>query len=282
MTLKLRPAQWGSAIALSAAVHLGLAASYWGDTEEPLEIANGGGSGLEIGLVLGEPDGEALVAQSDQPAAPPQPTAPQPQPVLAPEPKPDPVPEPEAEVEPEPELETVDAPTATENLVAVADEPEDTSAQPLAPPAQTEPQPQTQTQQASATSTGPAGGIGGDGSNNRAKGYVNGHPGGGKARNAREYFGELMAWLNQHKRYPVELKQKKQEGIVEVEFTVDRSGQVTEMTIAKSCGHDLLDQAALQMLADATPLPPIPNFIDEDSLTLVIPVEYSLITNALN
>ena len=40
-----------------------------------------------------------------------------------------------------------------------------------------------------------------------------------------------------------------------------------------------LDEAALKMLREADPVPGIPDDLGRDTLTLVIPVEYSLITN---
>ena len=112
--------------------------------------------------------------------------------------------------------------------------------------------------------------------------YGKHHPGSGNARNPNQYFGQLMSWMNKHKHYPPALKKKKQAGVVEVQFTIGRDGELLDASIAKSCGNSALDEAALQMMTDAAPFPPIPGFINQAPLTLVIPVEYSLITNAVN
>lgn len=101
---------------------------------------------------------------------------------------------------------------------------------------------------------------------------------GGRKITGKNYFGVLMAWLNQHKDYPAELKKEKIQGTVVVSFTINKQGELVTSGIKKSSGSPELDRAALGMLAKANPLPPIPAEMKRDSLSLSIPVEYSLIT----
>lgn len=112
----------------------------------------------------------------------------------------------------------------------------------------------------------------------RATGSAQQMRSGGRKGNAKSYFAELMHWLNQHKDYPATLKKQKQQGVVVLTFSIDKNGEVLTAKVAKSSGYPSLDQAALNMLAQANPVPPIPDFMKRDRMSLSIPIEYSLIT----
>ena len=100
---------------------------------------------------------------------------------------------------------------------------------------------------------------------------------GGRVGNPQDYFSLLIAWLNQHKDYPPAVKKKKQQGTVVLAFSIDRSGTVLTSRVQESSGYPLLDQAALDMLARANPLPAMPDSMPRQRLRLAVPIEYSLI-----
>lgn len=95
----------------------------------------------------------------------------------------------------------------------------------------------------------------------------------------KRYLATLMRQLARYKTYPAALKKAKIEGRVVLEFSIDARGRLVASGIRKGSGSPELDQAALNMLARANPLPAIPAFLKRDQLELAIPVEYSLITD---
>lgn len=93
-----------------------------------------------------------------------------------------------------------------------------------------------------------------------------------------DYFALVSAHLNRRKVYPAEAKQARQQGIVTVRFTVDRSGSVSGVSIKRSSGHDILDRATLDLVQRVAPLPKMPSSMQRDSVTLSLPIDYSLRT----
>jgi len=102
--------------------------------------------------------------------------------------------------------------------------------------------------------------------------------GAGRARDNSAYFAEILERLNRFKRYPAELRKEKIEGRVVMKFTIEADGRVVAASVARTSGHEELDQAAREMLASASPLPAIPAAMHRAQLTLSVPVEYSLLT----
>lgn len=94
-----------------------------------------------------------------------------------------------------------------------------------------------------------------------------------------DYFSLISAHLNRRKTYPTEAKKARQEGIVTVRFTVARDGSVSNISLRRGSGHEILDTATLQLVQRVAPLPRMPASMQRDSITLSLPIDYSLRTN---
>jgi protein TonB len=98
-------------------------------------------------------------------------------------------------------------------------------------------------------------------------------------RQQQDYFAKVMAHLARRKVYPSEAKKARQQGVVTVRFTVNRDGGISGAEIRNSSGYELLDSVTLELLARAAPLPRMPSSMRQDSVTLSLPIEYSLRTD---
>lgn len=270
----MRVVNWTIPVLLSSALHVGAMVLYLTEDAPRMGAAMGAGeSGVEIDLGLAgsyADSSEQSVGESEQT---PDKALQQPEPEI-PESLPEVVQpqEPVVEEAPMQELETTTAAIDEKNVVvakpnelpereAVESDPQSQT------PAKNVNKPELQKPVEARASR-------------QATGRANSRRSGGSVGDPKSYFGQLMSWLNQHKRYPTELKKKKTEGVVIVRFSIDRQGRLLSSEIKKSSGQKRLDDAALQMLADASPMPAIPESLSRQRLTLEIPVEYSLITNA--
>lgn len=88
------------------------------------------------------------------------------------------------------------------------------------------------------------------------------------------YFGQILAWLDRHKRYPRDARRNRMEGVSELFISIDRSGRVREYRLVSGSGHEMLDEASLAMVRRADPLPAMPREVPGDGMEFVVPVEF--------
>jgi protein TonB len=91
-----------------------------------------------------------------------------------------------------------------------------------------------------------------------------------------DYLDRLRRWLNRYKHYPEAAQKAKQQGHLIVSFIILRDGTVIDPRIEQSSGFPLLDEAALKMLHDASPVPPLPDRYRAVRLGVDLPVDFSL------
>ncbi len=246
----------------------------------PSGDAQGDGAlGVEVGLgqagaertlikQLMQPEPEPVV----EPTPTPKPTPRKkpvikPQPVVKTQPRPQPIVVPVKEAEPEPQA------------IAIATAPE---AVPEPVPTRQEPdRPETEPDQAESPTVAATQRPVSDVAAVEGTGKANHRKTGGKIGSNRDYISHLIRTLLEYHKYPVASRKFKEEGTVIIKFTIDRQGNVLSSAIKTSSGYPTLDQAALQALSDAIPLPPVPPklFRGRDRLPLEVPFEYDLTTN---
>lgn len=190
-----------------------------------------------------EPESQPKPEPESKPAPKPEPEPkPKPEPKSKPEPKPEPVPEPEPEPEPEPKPKPEPAPEPAAETSPP--EPSVTTAKDVAE--STEPQNQQVQLEA------------------------------GSSARIDEYLNQLSRHLSQHYQYPRRARRLGQEGTPLVVFSFDREGELLELHLKTGSGHELLDDAALEMLRDADPLPAVPARMNGQSFSYALPVRFRL------
>ncbi|MFH1874616.1 MAG: energy transducer TonB [Pseudomonadota bacterium] len=80
---------------------------------------------------------------------------------------------------------------------------------------------------------------------------------------------EIWQKINRKKYYPEIARQSGLEGNPKVSFNINLNGEVDNVSLVRSCGHDILDQAALKTISRSSPLPFYPQ-------PITIAIRYSL------
>jgi len=89
----------------------------------------------------------------------------------------------------------------------------------------------------------------------------------------RQRLGELFA---RHQEYPRVAAMRGWEGEVRLRLKVARKGNLLGVVLDHSSGFDVLDQHALAMLEAMTNLPPLPDALEANEISVVVPINYRL------
>lgn len=102
--------------------------------------------------------------------------------------------------------------------------------------------------------------------------------GGGNPKAIASYSATLRAWLERFKRYPSNAKRRGQEGVIHLQITIDRAGNVISYTLLKPSIYKALNKAVEKMVLRASPLPSVPDNLDNTKNTLVftLPISFQL------
>jgi periplasmic protein TonB len=90
-----------------------------------------------------------------------------------------------------------------------------------------------------------------------------------------DYRAMLSGWLESHKRYPEDARQRGEEGRAVLRFRVDRSGRVLDYAVVGSTGYGDLDNSIQNMMRGAA-LPPFPPSMPEPEIEVSVTIRFGL------
>jgi periplasmic protein TonB len=86
----------------------------------------------------------------------------------------------------------------------------------------------------------------------------------------------LLKHLQQFKNYPSGARERSEQGVVLLNFTIDHAGHVISRHIVKGSGFPDLDAEVLTLVERAQPMPAFPPSMTEEQLDLTVPIRFSL------
>jgi protein TonB len=87
---------------------------------------------------------------------------------------------------------------------------------------------------------------------------------------------QIVALLERNKRYPAVAQSRREQGVAQVFFSLDRQGRVINSRIARSSGANALDEEALALLRRAQPFPAPPRELPGERVDLTVPIRFNL------
>ncbi|MDX2073409.1 MAG: energy transducer TonB [Alphaproteobacteria bacterium] len=88
----------------------------------------------------------------------------------------------------------------------------------------------------------------------------------------------ISLWIQKFKVYPEEARQKGLKGSTVVRIRIDRRGTIHYYSLERSTGIPLLDNAAIDMIRRANPVPAVPDdYPAGDVFEFLVPVNFSLL-----
>ena len=90
----------------------------------------------------------------------------------------------------------------------------------------------------------------------------------------------VLDWLARYRTYPLAARRARIEGMVQLHVTLMPDGRLVDARVERSSGHPLLDQAALDLLARAAPLPSDFGSTRTEQIQLQLPIVYRMLASS--
>jgi TonB family protein len=92
----------------------------------------------------------------------------------------------------------------------------------------------------------------------------------------QKYLIEFRGLIENRKEYPLMARRRGIEGIVVIGVTIRKNGEVVEHKIVQASGHDILDQAALNLVKKINSFKAFPAELGNDDIDLKFPIAFKL------
>jgi len=86
----------------------------------------------------------------------------------------------------------------------------------------------------------------------------------------------VVDWLARYRTYPLAARRERIEGVVRLSVTLLPDGRLVDARVEHSSGHRLLDEAALELLSRAAPLPSEFGGARTEQIQLQLPIVYRM------
>jgi protein TonB len=101
--------------------------------------------------------------------------------------------------------------------------------------------------------------------------------------NSRGNYGSLLSReFAKYKQYPRLAQMRGWQGTVKVELHIDTTGNIRSSSVIESSNYEVLDKQALEMVRKATPLPQPPEALRGREFTIIVPINFRLVTGPEN
>ena len=90
------------------------------------------------------------------------------------------------------------------------------------------------------------------------------------------YLARLVRHLSAYRDYPRRARRLGLQGTPVVVFEFDRAGRLLNYRLLDGSSHRILDDAALKMLKQASPFPPVPDGMTSETFRFQLPVAFQL------
>ena len=96
------------------------------------------------------------------------------------------------------------------------------------------------------------------------------------ATKLQNYLKLVRIRIEQQKRYPLLARSRRLEGKVSIKFVLNPDGQISAVGVSKSSGQNCLDEAAVDAIRQAAPLPPPPDGLLTSATSMELTITFKL------